>query len=92
MSTRRQFLERSTTGAALYGALSLPLDLFPRVTAPPVPDFGDALQEEWNVAWPSRITGKHKALFGVAEVGGGYGVWPAADSVTYFDDLRAGAL
>lgn len=78
MSTRRQFLERSTTGAALYGAMSLPLDLFPSVTAAISPGLSDPLQEEWNVAWPSRITGKHKALFDVAEVESGYGVWRAS--------------
>ncbi len=76
MSTRREFLHQGTTGAALLGTLALPMDLLP--SARSAPNEYLASQESWNLSWPSRITGKHKALFDVAEVESGFGVWRAS--------------
>jgi hypothetical protein len=76
MSTRREFLERSTASAALFGTLALPLDLIP--VAPLAPAAAGGAQEDWNTRWPARITGKHKALFDATEVESGYGVWRAS--------------
>ncbi len=80
MSSRREFIGRTTAGAALLGTWSLPLDLLPaQPTHAPAAFGADAGAEEaWDTRWPSRITGKHKALFDVAEVESGYGVWRAS--------------
>lgn len=34
--------------------------------------------ETWDVSWPTRLTGKHKAMFDVPEINGGVGVMRAA--------------
>lgn len=88
MTTRREFLERTTTVAAL-GAFSIP----PSVWAPSEPRPDELSQGgSWNVAWPSRISGRHKALFDVAEVESGYGVWRAsAWARQYMEVLKAPA-
>lgn len=86
MPSRREFVERTTTIAAL-GAFSIP----PSVWAPVAPR-PDSLSQggAWNVAWPERLTGKHKALFDVAEVESGYGVWRAsAWAGQYMEVLKA---
>lgn len=77
MSTRREFLQQGTAGAALFGTMALPLDLIPTAETG-VPDVASGAAQDWNIAWPSRITGKHKALFDVAEVESGFGVWRAS--------------
>ena len=80
MTTRREFLGHSTASAALLGAWSLPLDLFPphSAGAPHSSDAGTTAEDAWNTTWPNRITGKHKALFDGAEIESGYGVWRAS--------------
>lgn len=81
MSTRRAFLQQGATGAALFGTMALPLALrpSPAAAAPAAPpNDSPATQDGWNLSWPSRITGKYKALFDVAEVESGFGVWRAA--------------
>jgi hypothetical protein len=75
-STRREFLHQGTSGAALLGTLALPLDLLP--SAPSEPNESLEFQESASLRWPSRITGEHKALFDVAEVATGFGVWRAS--------------
>lgn len=79
MSTRREFLGRSTASAALLGAWSLPLDLLPIQSAPAAHRSGPTgpVAEEWNTSWPTRISGRHKAVFDVAEIESGFGVWRA---------------
>jgi hypothetical protein len=88
MPTRREFIERATSSTAL-GALSLTLPLTGLTSAAwaaqtPAPD------GEWDVSWPSRIKGRHKAVFDAAEVESGYGVWRAsAWARQYVDVLKA---
>ncbi|MFP5356627.1 MAG: hypothetical protein ACLGIK_16050 [Gemmatimonadota bacterium] len=77
MSTRRAFLQQGVTGAALFGTMALPLELLPPAVAA-APNDSPPSQDGWNLTWPSRITGKYKALFDVAEVESGFGVWRAS--------------
>ncbi|HUQ18881.1 MAG TPA: hypothetical protein VM099_04640 [Gemmatimonadaceae bacterium] len=71
--SRRDFLGSTAVNAAAFavvpGALlsSLPHDLAP-VSA----------SDEWNVTWPSKLTGKYRAVFDCTEPESGYGVWRAA--------------
>ena len=85
MSSRREFLERSSAGAVLFGVVGLPLDIFTSPLAAPFVSSDST--EDWNVSWPSRITGKHKALFDVAEVESGYGVWRTAAWAAQYRDV-----
>lgn len=90
MSTRRDFLERVSSASAL-GAVGLTAPLSAIVSAAWIPD-SNAQDGAWNVTWPSRITGKHKAVFDVAEVESGYGVWRAsAWKRQYMDVLKLAA-
>ena len=63
---RRAFLGAAAVNAAAFA--SLPSDLF--ASAP--------TSDEWDVTWPSKLTGKHKSVFDNAEVESGYGVWRTA--------------
>ena len=63
---RRAFLGAAAANAAAFA--SLPSDLF--ASAP--------VSDEWDVTWPSKLTGKHKSVFDNAEVESGYGVWRTA--------------
>ena len=73
-TTRREFLERLTTGAALMGVAPLSLNAMTRAfAASPGP-----LEDKWDLSWVNRVTGKHKAIFDVPEIDNGYGVWRAS--------------
>jgi hypothetical protein len=78
--TRRDFLGRVATSAAMFGAMPLSLDLTASVLAgrPTPGPQGGAQGEKWDVSWVNRLTGKHKAVFDVPEVESGYGVWRAS--------------
>jgi hypothetical protein len=71
--SRRNFLSSTAANAAAFAVLpgavlsSLPGNLAEGSTA-----------DEWNLSWPSRLTGKHKAVFDCSEPEMGYGVWRAA--------------
>ena len=75
-STRRDFLGKVAVNAAVLGAMPLSLDFrsLTAAAAPPVLQQG----EKWDVSWPAKLTGKHKAVFDVPEVDSGYGVWRAS--------------
>src|SRR5215216_2985497 len=75
-STRRDFLGQVAVNAAVLGAMPLSLDFrsLTGAAAAPVPQQG----EKWDVSWPSKLTGKHTAVFDVPEVESGYGVWRAS--------------
>lgn len=77
MSTRREFLQQGTAGAALLGAMAVPPALLSS-TVPAPPNEPLRLTDDWNLSWPSRLTGKYRALFDVAEVESGFGVWRAS--------------
>ena len=75
-STRREFLGKVAVNAAVLGAMPLSMDFTSlSFTASPV---GAQQGEKWDTTWPSKLTGKHKAVFDVPEVESGYGVWRAS--------------
>lgn len=67
MTGRRQFLQGATSKLAAISVLGLASESH----AAPVSD-------EWDFAWATRLTGKRKAVFDVAEIEGGAGVFRAA--------------
>ena len=67
--SRRGFLGAAAVNAAAFA--TLPSDLL--ASAGPA-----YTSDEWNVAWPGKLTGKHKSVFDNSEVESGYGVWRAA--------------
>lgn len=79
-STRRDFLGRATTGAAMLTGIPLAIAATAGTAAArspladPVPQGGNS---EFDFSWPARITKKHKAVFDCAEIESGYGVWRA---------------
>jgi hypothetical protein len=74
-TTRRDFLGRVAVNAAILGAMPLSLESSTAFAAT-VPS-STTQGEKWDVSWPARLTGKHKAIFDVPEVDSGYGVWRA---------------
>ena len=67
MSGRRQFLQAATTRLAALAALGI------------VPNAGSAsASDEWDLKWPERLAGKRRAVFDVAEIESGFGVYRAA--------------
>ena len=68
-TTRRRFVGHLAAGAAL--------GVLPRALHAAAPG-GGAASADWDVAWPSRLTGRHRALFDVPEIESGYGVWRAS--------------
>jgi hypothetical protein len=74
-TTRRDFLGKVAVNAAILGAMPLSLESSTAFAAA-VPS-STTQGEKWDVSWPARLTGKHKAIFDVPEVDSGYGVWRA---------------
>jgi hypothetical protein len=74
-TTRRDFLGKVAVNAAILGAMPLSLESSTAFAAT-VPS-STTQGEKWDVSWPARLTGKHKAIFDVPEVDSGYGVWRA---------------
>ena len=73
---RRQFLDRLATGAVAVGGVAMGLAALPRdLSAAHTPNVHSS---EWDVRWPSRLTGRARAVFDVPEVESGYGVWRAS--------------
>ena len=69
-ATRREFLGRVTAGAAAYSAMPLALALSACTAEGSNQPAGD-----FDLTWPNRLTGKYKAVFDMAEVESGYGLW-----------------
>ena len=81
-TSRREFVEKMTVGAAMFGALPLPLSLSlsgneMNAALGPDPSSAPSATAEWDLTWVNKLTGKHKAVFDVPEVESGYGVWRA---------------
>src|SRR5690242_2937057 len=73
---RRAFLGRLAALAgtgAVAGALPLSLDAR-RALAEPAPQPG----QKWDVSWTNRLKGRYRAVFDVAQIDSGYGVWRAS--------------
>lgn len=69
-ATRREFLGKVTAGAAVYSAMPLALAL----TATAAEGSNQAAGE-FDLSWTGKLTGKHKAVFDMAEIESGYGLW-----------------
>jgi hypothetical protein len=69
-STRRDFLGRVTAGAATFSAMPLALALTSCAA-----EGSSQAAGEFDLTWPGRLTGKHKAAFDMAEIESGYGLW-----------------
>jgi len=69
-ATRRDFLGKVTAGAAACSALPLAIAL----TACAAEGSSQAAGE-FDLAWPGKLTGKHKAVFDMADIESGYGLW-----------------
>ena len=67
MTGRRQFLRSATSNLAAMAALGA----VPARTSYPAAD-------EWDLAWPERLKGKHRAVFDAAEIESGFPVLRAA--------------
>ncbi|MBV9880162.1 MAG: twin-arginine translocation signal domain-containing protein [Gemmatirosa sp.] len=69
-SSRRDFLHAVGAGAALLGAapaLGLDLSRARAMTAPSAPS-------PFDLTWPAKVTGRHRAIFDVAAIESGNGV------------------
>lgn len=73
MTTRRRFIESAAANAAALAMIPSSL----MAALPPDISSSDATAE-WDVSWPDRIKGQHKAVFDMTEPDGGVGVWRAA--------------
>ena len=69
-ATRRDFLGKVTASAAAFGAMPFALAL-PACTA----EGSNQAAGDFDLTWPSKLTGKHKAVFDMAEIESGYGLW-----------------
>lgn len=63
MTGRRQFLQNATANLAAMAALGVAPARAPEPTS-----------DEWDLAWPTRLRGKRRAVFDVAEIESGAGV------------------
>jgi hypothetical protein len=71
-TTRRGFIGSATNAAALAVLPASFLEKLPE-EAQPMP-----ANVEWDVSWPERLKGKHRAVFDNTEIESGSGVWRAA--------------
>lgn len=69
-ATRREFLGKVTAGAAAYSALPLAIALSACDA-----EGSNQAAGEFDLSWPAKLAGKHKAVFDMAEVESGYGLW-----------------
>lgn len=74
-TTRRQFLDALTMSATALGGLAAMPDPLSAMSAEFLPAHTAG---EWDTTWPSRITGRVRAVFDVPEIESGYGVWRAS--------------
>lgn len=70
---RRTFLGAAAVNAAALA--SMPGSLFANVPRDIAATYSI---DDWDVSWPGKLSGKHKAVFDNAEIESGYGVWRAA--------------
>lgn len=69
-ATRREFLGKVTAGAATYTALPLAFALSACAA-----EGSNQPAGEFDFSWLGKLTGKHKAVFDMAEIESGYGLW-----------------
>lgn len=80
MTGRRAFLHDATTRMAALSMLG-------------ITQAGPGMQStgEWDFGWTSRIAGKHRAVFDVAEIESGFGVFRAATWASQCIDILGAA-
>lgn len=95
-SDRRQFLTHLSLGGAALAALPSALHASEPTPASPsdasMREIAEALaqsaaQPQFDTTWTQKLTGKHKAVFDVAEINGGSGVWRAGLWSTHYREL-----
>ena len=69
-ATRREFLGKITAGAAAYSALPIAL-----AVSACAAEGSNQAAGEFDLAWPGKLTGKHKSVFDMADIESGYGLW-----------------
>lgn len=69
-ATRRDFLGKVTAGAATIGAMPIALALSACAA-----EGSNQPAGEFDLTWPGKLTGKYKAVFDMAEIESGYGLW-----------------
>ena len=74
-STRRDFLQTLGVGAVAFSALPLSLDAL--AVGVNRQQFHGA-ELPFDLTWPSKIHGTHRAVFDVAGIDSGFGVWRAS--------------
>lgn len=100
---RRQFLQHLTLGGVALSALPTALPALPTalptahssgpdnaVATAALNEMRDAAQpsqQQFDVSWAQRLTGKYKAVFDTPEITGGSGVWRAGLWATHFRDV-----
>lgn len=67
MTERRQFLQGAASRVAALALSGMDQNHGARTVS-----------DEWDLAWTERVTGKHRAVFDVADVESGFGVFRAA--------------
>lgn len=77
-ATRRAFLGQAGSSALVLAGIPLALAVTSCSAEGESPQAAAGGAGEFDFSWPSRLTGKHKAVFDCAEVESGYGVWRAA--------------
>jgi hypothetical protein len=73
-TSRREFVERLTGGAVLFGAAPMAFSETFHDSPPTLPP---VFAEDYDMSWTSKVTGKNKAILDVPEVESAYGVWRA---------------
>lgn len=87
MTQRREFIQQAATSVAALGAINVS---FGPTILPPAPP-STTTAEEWDLSWTARLKGKHKAVFDVAEVESGFGVYRAAVWANHYADVLKAA-
>ena len=91
-STRRDFLGKVASNAAVLGAMPLAMDFSSlSLGASATPAHPAQQGEKWDVSWTNKLTGKHKAVFDVPEVESGYGVWRASIWAKQYQEVLGAA-
>lgn len=69
-ATRRDFLGKITAGAASISVVPFALAITSCAA-----EGSNQSAGEFDLAWPGKLTGKHKAVFDMADIESGYGLW-----------------
>ena len=73
-ATRRDFLHTLGATAVALGALPLPL----RALGTDGEAHAEIAPNDFDLTWPARLHGTHRAVFDVAAIDSGFGVWRAS--------------